>query len=98
MKVSQHNTILPHRKEGTIILENRIKSIRKKRNISQQELADYLGIKRTSLSKIENMHYYPKPQIMKKISDFFNLQIGDIFFNSNVSQNNTNMNGLDENG
>ena len=57
--------------------------------ISQQELADYLNIERTSLSKIENMKYNPSARIMQKTCEFFNLSIGDIFFNHVVSINNT---------
>lgn len=34
------------------VIGNRIKQLRKENGVSQQELADYLGIERTSLSKI----------------------------------------------
>lgn len=71
------------------VIRNRIKQIRKVRKISQQELADYLGVERTSLSKIENMHYNPSARIMSQTAIFFNLPIGDIFFNELVSFNDT---------
>lgn len=73
-----------------MVLNNKIKQLRKDRNVTQQELAEYLGIERTSLSKIENMHYNPGPKLMKEVSDFFKLPIGDIFFNPNVLFDNTN--------
>lgn len=72
-----------------MVIENRIKQLRKTKKVRQQELADYLEIERTSLSKIENMRYNPSSTIMKKISDFFNLPIGDIFFNPHVSYSDT---------
>lgn len=72
-----------------VMLSNNIKQIRKERKISQQILADFLGMERTSLSKIENMQYNPRTKTMKGVSDFFDLPIGDIFFNQVVSLNNT---------
>lgn len=71
------------------VIGNRIQQLRKEKGISQQELADYLGIERTSLSKIENMKYNPSARIMQKIAEYFNLPIGDIFFNNLVSHNDT---------
>ena len=72
-----------------MILGNRIKELRKINHVLQQELADFLGIARTSLSKIENMQYNASPQLMSKVSDFFGLPIGDIFFNPNVLPDDT---------
>ncbi|PAE27876.1 hypothetical protein CHI07_16885 [Paenibacillus sp. 7884-2] len=71
------------------VIHNKIKHLRKIKGISQQELADYLGIERTSLSKIENMKYNPSARIISETSNFFNLPIGDIFFNLSVSSNDT---------
>lgn len=74
-----------------MLIGNKIKILRKNKKIMQQELADYLGIERTSLSKIENMKYNPSPKIMRMTSDFFRLPIGDIFFNPHVSESDTNI-------
>ncbi|WP_200411823.1 helix-turn-helix transcriptional regulator [Virgibacillus salexigens] len=71
------------------VIYNKIKQLRKGHHISQQELASYLKIERTSLSKIENMHYNPSIRIISKIANFFDLPIGDIFFNHVVSFNDT---------
>lgn len=67
------------------VIYNKINQLRKEKGISQQELADYLGIERTSLSKIENMRYNPSARIITETSNFFNLPIGNIFFNQSVS-------------
>jgi len=71
------------------VISNKIKQLRKERGVSQQELADYLNIERTSLSKIENMRYNPSARIMSETSNFFKLPIGDIFFNQLVSTDDT---------
>ncbi|MCF3942166.1 helix-turn-helix transcriptional regulator [Oceanobacillus alkalisoli] len=71
------------------VLHNRIKQLRKERDVNQQKLADYLGIERTSLSKIENMEYNPSAKTILKVCEFFDLSIGDIFFNKSVSINDT---------
>ncbi|EFM09199.1 transcriptional regulator, XRE family [Paenibacillus curdlanolyticus YK9] len=60
---------------------NRISRIRKHRGITQQQLADALGIDRASLSQIETCRYSPRAETIRKLSDFFQLPIGDIFFN-----------------
>ncbi|MFA1821213.1 helix-turn-helix transcriptional regulator [Virgibacillus oceani] len=71
------------------LIHNRIKQLRNQKGVSQQELADFLEIERTSLSKIENMRYNPSARIMIETSVFFNLPIGDIFFNQTVSPDDT---------
>lgn len=68
---------------------NNIKKYRKVKNITQSEMANQIGIGRTALSKIENGAYFPSAKTMKKISDFFNEPLGNIFFNTDVSKNNT---------
>lgn len=67
------------------VLYNKIKHLRREKGVSQQELADYLNIERTSLSKIENMHYNPSARTMSAIATYFDLPIGEIFFNDVVS-------------
>lgn len=64
---------------------NRISHIRRLKKITQQQLADGIGILRTSLSQIENGLYAPSSETMLKISDHLNMPLGDIFFNPNVS-------------
>ncbi len=70
------------------MLANNIKKYRLIISATQEEMATQIGIGRTALSRIENGAYSPSAKTMKKISDYFNLPIGDIFFNSDVSRNN----------
>ncbi len=71
------------------MLSNHIAKIRKDKNITQKELATHIGIGRTALSRIENGVYYPSAETMRKISDYLNEPVGNIFFNPNVLLNKT---------
>lgn len=74
--------------ERVSLLANNIKKLRKIKRIKQTDMAKQIGIGRTALSKIENGAYFPSANTMKKISDFLNEPLGDIF-NTNVLENNT---------
>jgi putative transcriptional regulator len=74
---------------NVVALGNNIANIRRKKNITQQELADEIGVVRTSLSHIENGLYAPSSETMIKISDALQEPLGDIFFNPNVLECNT---------
>lgn len=61
------------------VLGNNIAQIRKESRITQQDLADSIGMERTSLSQIETGAYNPSAETMKKISDALKRPLGDIF-------------------
>jgi len=63
------------------VIGNRIARARKLRGVTQQQLADALGIDRASLSQIETGRYSPRADTIRKLSDYFQLPIGDLFFN-----------------
>lgn len=60
-------------------MDGSIAFYRKKQNISQQELADAIGISRTHLSYIENKRFYPDHKIAERISELLNVTIGQIY-------------------
>lgn len=66
------------------MLANNIKKYRKIQGITQEEMAKEIGISRSALSRIETGSYFPSANTMRKISDYFNVPIGEIFFNPNV--------------
>lgn len=72
------------------VLGNNIALIRKELKITQQDLADLIGMERTSLSQIETGAYNPSADTMKKISDVLGRPLGDIFFNPDVLNFKTN--------
>ncbi|PWW08520.1 DNA-binding XRE family transcriptional regulator [Paenibacillus cellulosilyticus] len=67
-----------------LVIGNRISYIRKHRGITQKQLADALGIDRASLSQIETGRYSPRAETIRKLSDFFQLPIGDLFYNPSL--------------
>ena len=59
----------------------RLKEIRKKKSMSQQELADYLGVTQATLSGWENEKYEPTASNIIAVAKFFNISIDDLLLN-----------------
>ncbi len=57
----------------------KIKELRKKRLLSQQELATALNVSRQTVSYIENGHKQPTITLALKIAKFFNLSVEELF-------------------
>ncbi len=53
----------------------RLKELRNKLNISQQKLADALGLKRTTIAGYETKGREPSIEILNKIANYFNVSI-----------------------
>lgn len=62
------------------IVENNVYRFRKSVHISQEELAQRLGITRQTVIAIEKGNYTPSVLLAIKISHFFKKSIEDIFF------------------
>lgn len=60
-------------------MKNRLKEIRAIRGISQEELADILGVSRQTISSLENGRYNPSIILAFKIARYFGIAIEDIF-------------------
>ncbi|MBN2794973.1 MAG: helix-turn-helix transcriptional regulator [Clostridia bacterium] len=61
------------------VMGNRIQVYRKQYNMRQQTLADQLGINRTYLSKLENYVHNPSPELMIRLCEVFECDLGDMF-------------------
>lgn len=61
-------------------LENNIAKLRSKRKLSQQELADSIGVSRKTISTVETGRFTPSVVIALKLSDFFELPVEKIFY------------------
>ena len=61
-------------------IKNRLKALRTEHNLTQEELADGLGISRQSVIAIEKGRYYPSLKLAFRIAQFFNCNIEDIFY------------------
>ncbi|MGI6769198.1 MAG: helix-turn-helix transcriptional regulator [Bacilli bacterium] len=60
-------------------MKNKIKELRKEKNLRQEDLANKLGVTRQTINAIENNKYDPTLELALKISIFFGLSVNDIF-------------------
>ena len=60
-------------------MQSKIQALRKERKITQQELADVLGVTRQTIISLENGKYKASLVLAHKISQFFGMTIEDIF-------------------
>ena len=56
----------------------KLQELRKKRGLTQEELAEYLYVSRTAISKWESGRGYPNISSLKDISKFFSVSIDDL--------------------
>ena len=60
-------------------MQNRIKILRKEKNITQDELAAAVGVTRQTIISLENGKYNASLQLAFKIANYFSSSIEDIF-------------------
>lgn len=60
-------------------MKNRLEELRKKNNITQEELASILDVSRQTISSLEKGRYNPSIMLAFKISRLFELAIEEIF-------------------
>jgi putative transcriptional regulator len=60
-------------------MKNRIKEFRAKLNITQDELAEKVGVSRQTINAIERGKYLPSLELAYILSKFFELKIEDLF-------------------
>jgi putative transcriptional regulator len=60
-------------------MKNTIKVERAKHDITQQELADLVGVSRQTINSIESGRYVPSTTLSLKISDVFKTSVNEIF-------------------
>lgn len=56
----------------------KLQELRKKRNLTQEELASKLYVSRTAISKWESGRGYPSIESLRMISEFFSVSIDDL--------------------
>mgnify|MGYP000926188599 CR=1 FL=1 len=62
-----------------VVIENRIKEFRKERGLSQNALAQMVGLKRRSIMAYENNTISPTLETAYKICKFFDKDIKEVF-------------------
>ena len=60
-------------------MKNKVKELRKGRELRQEDLAAALGVTRQTIIAIENNKYDPTLELAMKISVFFGVTVNDIF-------------------
>ena len=60
-------------------MKNTLKVERAKLNITQQDLAEKVGVSRQTINSIESEKYVPSTLLAIKISEFFKTTVNEIF-------------------
>lgn len=61
------------------LLGKRIKELRKQRKLTQEQVAEYVGIETNSLSNIETGRFYPTSENLEKILTILDVTPKDLF-------------------
>ncbi|MDC7289812.1 helix-turn-helix transcriptional regulator [Blautia schinkii] len=61
-------------------LYNNLKAYRKKKNISQEKLAELIGVTRQTISSIENLQYCPSAKLALLIVYALDEQFENVFY------------------
>ena len=62
-----------------VYMKNRIAELRKARQLTQQDLANLLGVTRQTIISLENGRYNPSITLAFKLAHTYNMHIEDIF-------------------
>lgn len=62
-----------------LMVENKLKVYRAMKDLTQEELADKVGVTRQTIIAIENNKYLPSLELAFKIADFFDVGLEEIF-------------------
>lgn len=60
-------------------MKNNMKSLRKKFNLTQEDIANKTKVTRQTINAIENNKYSPSLELTLKLSKIFNCSVEDIF-------------------
>ncbi|MFR9279090.1 putative transcriptional regulator [Ezakiella coagulans] len=63
-----------------LVLKNRLKEIRKEKDLSQQNLADMVGVSRNTISSIETGQFNPTAKLALILSIALDKKFEEIFY------------------
>ena len=63
-----------------LILKNRLKEVRKEKNISQQELAEMVGVSRNTISSLETGQYEPTAKLAYILCIALDMKFEELFY------------------
>jgi putative transcriptional regulator len=64
---------------STLKIQNRLPDLRNTQGLTQQELADAVGVTRATILALERGDYNPSLELAYRLSKFFELKIDDLF-------------------
>ena len=73
--------------KGRDRLQTKIQELRKPKKVTQNELADAVGVTRQTIISLENGKYNASLILAHKIAQFFNVAIEDIFIFDKEEEN-----------
>ena len=65
--------------EGVIMVKNKLKVYRAANNLTQEQLADKVGVTRQTIIAIESNKYLPSLDLAFKLAHYFQVSVDDIF-------------------
>ena len=60
-------------------IRDSLKSVRESRGMTQQDLADRIGMRRETILHLENNRYNPSLEMALKIAQVFDLRVEELF-------------------
>jgi len=69
-------------------MDNQLENLRLKKNMTQQELADLVGVSRQTIISLERGRYNPSILLAYRLARLFELSIEDVFIFSDKEVNN----------
>lgn len=60
-------------------MKNKIRELRKTKNITQEELAQMLSVTRQTINAIENNKYNPTLELAMKLAKLLNVRVEELF-------------------
>lgn len=66
--------------KSKLILKNNLKEVRTKKNMSQQELADLVGVSRNTISSLETGQYEPTAKLALVLAIALDMKFEDLFY------------------
>ncbi len=66
--------------KNELVLKNRLKEVRALKKISQQELADMVGVSRNTISSLETGQYEPTAKLAFILSIALDMKFEELFY------------------
>ena len=68
-------------------MKNRLKELRARHDLTQQELAEKVGVRRETITHLEGGNYNPSLELALKIAAVMETEVERIFFLENEDEN-----------